>query len=202
MRPAATPGRVGGSALRLASDFYPLRTRAPGMAMRTPRNGLSSIMPLAELRKARAMRTPPRRLFSAASSRPIPLIDLSHPPELAAREIHAACRSVGFFQILGHGVPETLRARVLSEAAGFFALPQSSKDELSIWRSADKVRGYQRIHENVTQGAADWHEGFDCFLETPSATAHHGTNLWPAEQPSLRLAVVEYVVEMQRVGAP
>ena len=173
-----------------------------GMAMRTPRNGLSSIMPLAELRKARAMRTPPRRLFSAASSRPIPLIDLSHPPELAAREIHAACRSVGFFQILGHGVPETLRARVLSEAAGFFALPQSSKDELSIWRSADKVRGYQRIHENVTQGAADWHEGFDCFLETPSATAHHGTNLWPAEQPSLRLAVVEYVVEMQRVGAP
>ena len=171
--------------------------------MRTPRHGLSSIMPLAELRKARAMRMPPRRLFSAASSRmAIPLIDLSHPPELAAREIHAACRSVGFFQILGHGVPETLRARVLSEAAGFFALPQSSKDELSIWRSADKVRGYQRIHENVTQGAADWHEGFDCFLETPSATAHHGTNLWPAEQPSLRLAIAEYVVEMQRVGAP
>ena len=128
------------------------------------------------------------------------MIDLSLPPEIAARDIHAACRSVGFFQILGHGVPGTLRARVLSEAAGFFALPQSSKDELSIWKSADKVRGYQRIHENVTQGVADWHEGFDCFLEQPSATAHHGTNLWPAEQPSFRSAILEYVDEMQRVG--
>lgn len=64
------------------------------------------------------------RVFSAASSRPIPLIDLSHPPEVAAREIHEACRSVGFFQIHSHGVPETLRARVLSEAGAFFSLPQ------------------------------------------------------------------------------
>jgi len=146
------------------------------------------------------MRKLPIRRFSAAARRPIPLIDLSQPPELAAREIHEACRSVGFFQIFGHGVPETLRARMLSESACFFSLPQRSKDELSIWRSADKVRGYQRIHENVTQGAADWHEGFDCYAESPLASAHHGANLWPAEQPSLRSAVAAYVLEMRRVG--
>lgn len=136
-----------------------------------------------------------------AASRPsVPLIDLSRPPELTAIDVHAACLTTGFFQIVGHGVPERLRARMLSEAESFFALPQEAKDDLSIWKSADKVRGYQRMHENITQGAADWHEGLDLYAESPHATQHLGKNPWPVEQPSLRTAIEAYVHEMQRVG--
>jgi isopenicillin N synthase-like dioxygenase len=44
-----------------------------------------------------------------------------------AREIDDACRRVGFLQIVGHGVPESLRAALRSTADEFFALPLEEK---------------------------------------------------------------------------
>ena len=44
-----------------------------------------------------------------------------------AAEVDAALRSVGFFLITGHGVPDDLRTRVRAGARAFFALPPGVK---------------------------------------------------------------------------
>lgn len=41
--------------------------------------------------------------------------------------IGQACREVGFFYLTGHGVPESLRQRVLAESLAFFARPRAEK---------------------------------------------------------------------------
>ena len=44
-----------------------------------------------------------------------------------AREIDEACSTVGFIQILGHGIPDTVAAGLASAIDGFFGLPLDTK---------------------------------------------------------------------------
>ena len=64
----------------------------------------------------------------------VPVIDLApwFSGESAGRaavagEVDAALRSVGFFLISGHGVPDELPAQVRAQARAFFALPPQTK---------------------------------------------------------------------------
>src|SRR5437868_4590519 len=43
------------------------------------------------------------------------------------RRVDEACRRVGFLQIVGHGVPDELRAAMLRLSDEFFALPLEEK---------------------------------------------------------------------------
>src|SRR6478672_13654567 len=49
-----------------------------------------------------------------------------------AAEVDAALRSVGFFLITGHGVPDELRTRVRAQARAFFALPRKAKQGYAV----------------------------------------------------------------------
>jgi isopenicillin N synthase-like dioxygenase len=78
----------------------------------------------------------------------VPVIDISgweHGDDATrasiAREIDDACRRIGFLQIVGHGVPESLRQSMRSLADEFFSLPF---DEKARYRppSAEVNRGY------------------------------------------------------------
>ena len=69
----------------------------------------------------------------------VPIIDiaplLAGSPADAARvagEIGAACRNIGFFYIVGHGVPDALMNDVYALARRFFAQPQEKKDAVRI----------------------------------------------------------------------
>ena len=69
----------------------------------------------------------------------VPIIDLapwfgSDEPARAgvAAQVDAALRSVGFFLIAGHGVPDELRTRVRAEARAFFALPPAAKQRYAV----------------------------------------------------------------------
>ncbi len=44
-----------------------------------------------------------------------------------AQDIAQACRSIGFFYVVNHGVPESLRQKVLQEGREFFARPLEEK---------------------------------------------------------------------------
>jgi isopenicillin N synthase-like dioxygenase len=44
-----------------------------------------------------------------------------------AAEIDNACRQIGFFYLVNHGVPESLRQAVLTESRGFFTRPVEEK---------------------------------------------------------------------------
>src|ERR1700733_11511938 len=69
----------------------------------------------------------------------VPVIDLTpwrtgddRARSAVAAQVDAALRSVGFFLISGHGVPDDLRAQVRDQARKFFALPRETKRRYAV----------------------------------------------------------------------
>jgi hypothetical protein len=62
-------------------------------------------------------------------------------------QVRDGCRTSGFFQITGHGVPSSLRDAVLDAAKTFFKLPLDEKAKYS----SVPGRGYERIGEQILE---------------------------------------------------
>lgn len=134
----------------------------------------------------------------------IPVIDISpylgpnpSPEDTSsiARSLHAAARSPGFFQIVGHGVPASLRARLLEKMVAFFALPNDTK--LAIHRAkSPAMRGYEGVGDQRLESAfTDRKEGFTIGAEFAERKRFlQGPNQWPAEEecPGFRETMMEY----------
>ncbi len=72
---------------------------------------------------------------------PIPIIDLGLAPAELAVSLDRVCRDVGFFQIIGHGVDETVIDGAWSTATAFFDLDLA--DRMSVQRrSTGDAYGY------------------------------------------------------------
>jgi isopenicillin N synthase-like dioxygenase len=135
----------------------------------------------------------------AETATTIPLLDMSllDQGEAGAAEFGAALRTatheLGFFYLVGHGIPDDVTARAFDEAARFFALPLEDKRRVQMLNSPH-FRGYTRTGGELTQGRPDWREQIDIGAERersddPTAPAYmrlEGPNLWPAAQPALR----------------
>jgi isopenicillin N synthase-like dioxygenase len=120
----------------------------------------------------------------------VPIVDLDSSG--AAADIDAACRTVGFFSVRGHGVPAAVVERMLVATDALFARPLAEK---LAWcpPSPDVNRGYaakgtEGLGYSVGIGDAppDLFEAFNIGDE--------GTNIWPDESvvPDLRPALVDY----------
>ena len=62
----------------------------------------------------------------------VPTVDLGDDPDVVARRIDAACRDVGFFQIVGHGIDANVADAAWRAAHDFFALPLDEKMAVAI----------------------------------------------------------------------
>ena len=78
----------------------------------------------------------------------LPVIDVSGltSPNFSARaaaatELGQACREIGFFYAVNHGIPEATHDAIFAASQTFFALPIAVKEECSIKRSRNN-RGY------------------------------------------------------------
>ncbi|OZJ02418.1 hypothetical protein BZG36_04768 [Bifiguratus adelaidae] len=120
--------------------------------------------------------------------------------------LHQACKDVGFFYLVGHGVSEEEMNRSLDLGKQFFHLPEEAKQVLSIGKN-DHARGYQRLGENVTMYKRDWHEGLDFYK--PIDDSHYlrqhqlpmrGENRWPESIPEFRPTFEAYIEKMKQVG--
>jgi isopenicillin N synthase-like dioxygenase len=127
--------------------------------------------------------------------------------ERTAAEIAAACRNLGFFYVVGHGVPETTIGRLDRLAREFFAADLASKLEIDMTRGGRAWRGYFPVGRELTSGVPDRKEGlyFGAELgpEHPkvrAGTPLHGPNLFPAAVPSLREAVLDYMARLTELG--
>jgi isopenicillin N synthase-like dioxygenase len=145
----------------------------------------------------------------------VPVVDVAAlvedgPPERvesAAMEIDRACRDVGFFYVVGHGIdPELLRA-VDDAARRFFALPESQKAEIAMARAGRAWRGWFPLGGELTSGVPDHKEGLYFGAELPAddprvrrGTPLHGPNLFPSQVPELRPAVLAYLDGMTALG--
>jgi isopenicillin N synthase-like dioxygenase len=122
------------------------------------------------------------------------LLDAGEQPAAGFRSaLLAATHDVGFFYLVGHGIPDGVTARAFAEAERFFALPQEDKQRVEMLNSPH-FRGYTRTGGELTQGRVDWREQIDIGAERdpwpdPTAPAYmrlDGPNLWPDAQPGLR----------------
>ncbi|KAL9184545.1 hypothetical protein ACHAXT_012515 [Thalassiosira profunda] len=142
----------------------------------------------------------------------IPVIDLSQPTDVYAKQIGDACRNVGFFYIINHGVSEDVMEGVMDKSKRFFDLDLKSK--LNAGKQGQGYRGYFEVggedldnkdgtrdlvaeegkenNQNATKKrvAGDFKEGFDCGLESAddACTQFFGDNVWPDESNNTTIA--------------
>jgi isopenicillin N synthase-like dioxygenase len=139
-----------------------------------------------------------------------PVIDLTSVD--APAQIDSACREVGFFQILGHGIPQELIQRLFTLSDEFFALDLTEKmrwspPEVEVERgySAKGTEGFS--YSLGLEQPPDLMEGFTVGLEPlpdrPQfhTDAHHffAPNIWPDGPAGLRDALNSYWREADRV---
>jgi isopenicillin N synthase-like dioxygenase len=148
----------------------------------------------------------------------IPIIDVAgylagRPGALAAaaREVHDALTTVGFFVLTGHDVPMPLIEQTFAEARRFHALPMDKKLALKL---NEHNNGYMvmgryavRTSDINNNDKGDLNEAFFMKRERPandplllSGRRFVGPNQWPAETdiPSFRANMLEYAAVMDR----
>ncbi len=144
----------------------------------------------------------------------IPVIDIAplvtgslEQAQTVATALGRACRDVGFFYVIGHGIPPTLRTRVFEHSAAFFTGPASVREAAS-FTGAGGNRGYIRLGgEALDPGKpADVKEAFNIGLELapddPELVARapfRAANLWP-DTLDFRDTMLEYFNRVWRLG--
>jgi isopenicillin N synthase-like dioxygenase len=135
-----------------------------------------------------------------------PFLSGSGDPSHAAKGIRDACRSAGFFYIVGHGVDEGLQARLESLSRRFFAESLETKLAIRMELGGLAWRGYFPVRGELTRGRPDLKEGLYFGAELPddhprvaAGTPLHGRNLFP-DIPGFRETVLDYIGTMTRLG--
>ncbi|CAM0148997.1 unnamed protein product [Urochloa decumbens] len=94
----------------------------------------------------------------------IPVVDLSGAPrEEVVAQMKAAAESVGFFQVVNHGVPGELMAAVLSGVRRFNEGPLEAKRRAYTRDTARKVR-FSSNFDLFQSAAANWRDTLFCEL--------------------------------------
>lgn len=146
-----------------------------------------------------------------------------------AREVHDACRDIGFLTIVNHPVPPAKIKEIFRQSQRFFALPLADKMKAYMGNS-NLFRGYLPMDEPGKQKAyrgkaiegfqphldparmkarkPHKNEAFQASLELPADDPDvkagkplHGANLWPDNLPGFREAVLDYHTTMTEFAA-
>jgi isopenicillin N synthase-like dioxygenase len=145
----------------------------------------------------------------------LPIIDLRSSGEgdeasltRIAAGVGAACRDVGFFYVVNHGVDQELIAKAFAQSRGFFALPVADKRKLAI-ETIGGNRGYSGLlHEALdpTRGP-DMKEavnvGFELAADDPELLAgapFRSLNAWLGV-PGFRGTLLSYYDACAALGA-
>ncbi len=135
-----------------------------------------------------------------------PLVEGSSRRSDVAHRIGQACRTFGFYYITGHGVPETLSARLETLSREFFAQSECEKMQISMSQAGRAWRGYFPVGNELTSGKPDQKEGIyfgsELDQDHPDVVAGkplHGENLFPAIA-GFRETVLDYMDAVTRVG--
>lgn len=142
----------------------------------------------------------------------LPILDLSRldgdDAEAFRTELRETTHDVGFFYLVGHGVPQELIDQVLDVSRRFFELPEA--DKLAIENTlSPQFRGYTRFGHELTNGETDWREQVDIGAEratiepgpdVPDYARLEGPNLWPEALPEFRVVFEKWRAALEEVS--
>ncbi|WJX44329.1 hypothetical protein P8452_31317 [Trifolium repens] len=157
-----------------------------------------------------------RPKLSIIEAKGIPEIDLSpilhhevpNPSAIDAlvKEIGTACKEWGFFQVINHRVPLSLRERLEEASRLFFA--QSLEEKKKVARDVINPTGYYDTEH--TKNVRDWKEVFDFLVKDPTLVPlnsdEHDDRVIQWSNPSLqypshfRAIIEEYIEEMEKLA--
>lgn len=139
----------------------------------------------------------------------VPIIDVGSlvhggPLDNVVGAIGAACRELGFFHIINHGIEWSLVGRVQMAQREFFASPRSVKR--AVLRSKDNARGY--YDRELTKNSRDKKEVFDFGFkpapeladDDPANWTVDGYNQWPASLPGFKQTMEAYFEACQKLA--
>lgn len=147
----------------------------------------------------------PSRSARIVSTDKLPILDLSREAGDVARALDSACREVGFFYVVNHGVPDELVRLVFVEAARFHAQPIEAKQALAINRFH---RGYigpstyrlsPDLKPNSSESLVMMHELEPDDPDLLAQKPLHGPNQWPS-LPEFRTTMLAYTAAMEGLG--
>lgn len=131
----------------------------------------------------------------------------------AASAVDAACRAVGFIQVVGHGIPDPVVDGLAAGLDEFFGLDLDAK---KAYRTPPRInRGYAPPKtESLSlslgvEAASRMNDFFEAFNVGDGASAHPGLhlpadtypeNVWPDAAPRFQPAVSAYFEEARRVA--
>jgi isopenicillin N synthase-like dioxygenase len=143
----------------------------------------------------------------------VPIVDVgdlvagSPSRRAVADRLGQACRECGFFYAVGHGVDESLQARLRDLSREFFAKDTETKSRIRMALGGRAWRGYFRVGDELTSGKPDQKEGVYFGEERPkddplvlAGTPLFGPNLFPEEPEGFKEVVLEYMAELTRLG--
>lgn len=146
----------------------------------------------------------------------LPVLDISSfagaPDSVGGRafvdELRAVVHEIGFFYVVGHGVPDRLAADLHAAARRFFDLPDHER--LAIENTCSpQFRGYTRFGHEHTNGRVDLRDQIDISRELPARWPGpgepawlrlRGPNLWPSAVPELRPLATAWMEHLERLG--
>jgi isopenicillin N synthase-like dioxygenase len=134
--------------------------------------------------------------------------DLVDRSELADA-VRLICHHLGFFQLVGHGVPDEFRTRYFWLLQRFFDLPEADKARIDKIHSRH-FRGWERVGAELTDNRVDYREQLDVSTENPPYPADamppylrlDGPNQWLPEEvlPGFHGVVDELFVRLGAVA--
>jgi isopenicillin N synthase-like dioxygenase len=128
----------------------------------------------------------------------LPVIDLTD-AAAAADAIDRACRKVGFFTVVGHGVDPQLLDDLDAAARRFFAGPDAGKVPYAMATGGKAWRGWFPLRGELTSGVPDHKEGiyFGTEGDADDPRPLHGPNRFP---PGLAAPVLNWMNAMSELG--
>ena len=123
-------------------------------------------------------------------------------------ELGRVVHEIGFFYLVGHGIPGDLATEVHDVARRFFALPDADRLAIENVRSP-QFRGYTRFGHERTNGRVDLRDQIDIGRELPPPALGpddpawlrlRGPNLWPPALPELRPVVLGWMDHLEILG--
>ncbi len=149
----------------------------------------------------------------SATAAMLPVLDLTQLQGDAAaqaaflQQLRQAARDVGFFYLVGHGIPLQRQQQILALAKQFFALPAAAKQAVQMLNSPH-FRGYTGVAGELTLGQPDQREQFDIMREDivsglaePAVAWRRliGPNQWPAQLPAFKDEMLQWQQQLSDV---
>ena len=141
----------------------------------------------------------------------IPIVDLAPMHEMdtsaqriVAKKIYSACREIGFFYVMNHGVSKAIIDGAQTASHDFFSQTIEQKMLVDISNSSFN-RGYIPLHgeKNNSTSKGDIKETFDMAIEIASDDPDllagiplYGPNQWPEGIPSFQSGMMQYFQAM------